>query len=300
MAILMWECGLRISMSERLLTKCCTCVQAGMLSFTSLCSCRHPWRDKNVCEKTENHHVYHARKGKWLVFSHNIHCHSCCTLTTSAVRLQWKWLVFLYPHLYNCSTLKHWRTDWRRLRLKMLLWWQRMMSYEKNWQLWIMKTKDCKHLLLVKMTNHHRLVKEVLQQWSLFCFLASALAVSHFSRFCCMHVSLSQVETVTLCVSQCWTPTYFSHLRSPAWKVTPISQASFPVESTAVGPLHTHRRLLALDDSKEITTNQQSLPSSKALAVRRTELATASLHMSENAIASATVVVKEAERRCIH
>ena len=91
-----------------------------------------------------------------------------------------------------------------------------------------------------------------------------------------------------------------SHSRRPAWNVLPLSRAPFPVESTAVGPLHTQRRLLAMDDGEVIAMMQRTQPWSKALTVRHTEVAPASLRKSENAITSPRVLGKEAERRCVY
>ena len=79
-----------------------------------------------------------------------------------------------------------------------------------------------------------------------------------------------------------------------------MSYGHVSVESTAIGPLRTHRRLLALDDGSLTATAQQALPWSKALAVRHTELAPTSLRKPQNAITGPTAVGKEAERRCIH
>ena len=93
---------------------------------------------------------------------------------------------------------------------------------------------------------------------------------------------------------------FISYPRKPVWNGSPISHGPFSVENTAVGPLRTQRRLLALDDGNMIGTAQRSLPWSKALAVRHTELALASLRKPENAVTSPTTVGKEAERRCVH
>lgn len=110
---------------------------------------------------------------------------------------------------------------------------------------------------------------------------------------------LMSVSVVRNSDSECCTllHTCPSHSRRPAWNVVPISRAPFPVESTAVGPLRTQRRLLAMDNGEVIAMVQQTQPWSKALAVRHTEVAPASLHKSENAIASPTVLEKEAGRR---